>query len=229
VGGGAGLVTLCVKPEGYPLLVPSVLPEVMVRPVDSYEEILSERWDAIAIGPGLSTRHAEEILAVVRRAECPCVVDADALNVVSRDPTVLDRCAGPRLLTPHPGEMERLFPRNGNSRLCWMRKFVDLHPVTLLLKGARTIIGEKGCPPVYNATGHPGMAGGGMGDVLTGVAAALIAQGKGARAAAMLGAWVCGRAAEIALVRGASQESLRASDVSSCLGAAFQSLRSFSM
>jgi len=227
--GGAGLVTLCVKRDVYPLLAPAAIPEVMVRPLDSYEEILSERWDAIAVGPGLSTRHAEEILAVVQRAECPCVVDADALNVVSRDPSVLIRCAGPRLLTPHPGEMERLFPRNGRSRLGWVRDFVDIHPVTLLLKGARTIIGERGCPAAYNATGHPGMASGGIGDVLTGVAASLIAQGKSPREAAMLGAWVCGRAAEIAITRGASQESLRASDVSSCLGTAFQSLRAFSL
>jgi len=227
--GGAGLVTLCVKPEVYSLLAPAVVPEVMVRPVNSYEEILAEHWDAIAIGPGLSTRHAEEILAVVRGAECPCVVDADALNIVSRDPTVLDRSAGPRLLTPHPGEMERLSSQNGRSRLCWMQEFVDIHPVTLLLKGARTLIGERGWPAAYNTTGHPGMASGGMGDVLTGVATALIAQGNTPREAAMLGAWVCGRAAEIALLRGASQESLCASDVLNCMGAAFQSLRSFSL
>ncbi len=225
--GGAGLVTLCVKPEGYP--ISSIIPEVMVRPVDSYEEILSERWDAIAIGPGLSSRYPEEVLRIVREAECPCVVDADALNIVAKGASVLDRCAGQRLLTPHPGEMERLFPRGGRSRIAWMQEFVDLYPVTLLLKGARTVIGEAGCPAAYNATGHPGMASGGMGDVLTGVAAALIAQGKSAREAAMLGAWVCGRAAEISIVRGASQESLRASDVSSALGAAFQSLRQFSL
>ena len=229
VAGGAGLVTLCVKPDIYPVLAASVIPEVMVRPVVSSEEILSESWDAIAIGPGLSTRHAEEILGVLRRAECPCVVDADALNVVSRDPAVLGHCAGARLLTPHPGEMDRLFPRAGRSRLGWVQEFVGRHPVTLLLKGARTIIGERGCPPAYNTTGHPGMAGGGMGDVLTGVAAALIAQGKSPCEAAMIGAWVCGRAAEIAVARGASQESLRASDVSFCLGAAFQSLRAFSL
>jgi NAD(P)H-hydrate epimerase len=157
------------------------------------------------------------------------VVDADALNVVAKDVSVLGRCAGLRLLTPHPGEMERLFPRCGRSRLAWMQEFVGRYPVTLLLKGARTVIGEAGSLAAYNATGHPGMASGGMGDVLTGVAAALIAQGKSPREAAMLGAWVCGRAAEISIVHGASQESLRASDISSSLGAAFQSLRRFSL
>jgi NAD(P)H-hydrate epimerase len=225
VRGGAGLVTLCVKPDLYPILAPSVIPEVMVRPVDSYAEILGARWDVIAIGPGLSTAHADEILAVVRGAESPCVVDADALNVVARDPSVLGHCAGPRLLTPHPGEMERLFSCGGRSRAAWAGDFVSKYPATLLLKGARTIICERGHPAAYNSTGHPGMAGGGMGDVLTGVAAALIAQGRSPLEAARLGAWICGRAAEIAVASGASQESLRADDVSCRLGAAFRSLR----
>lgn len=229
VRGGAGLVTLCVKPDVYPLLATSVIPEVMVRPVESYEEVLSGPWDAIAIGPGLSTVHAEEILAVVRGAKCPCVVDADALNVVARDPSVLDICAGPRLLTPHPGEMERLFSCGERSRAGWAGDFVARYPATLLLKGARTVIVERGHPPAYNSTGHPGMASGGMGDVLTGVAAALIAQGKSVREAAMLGAWVCGRAAEIAIASGASQESLRADDIASGLGGAFRSLRARSL
>jgi len=227
--GGAGLVTLCVKPDVYPLMAPAAIPEVMVRPVGSYDEILSERWDSIAIGPGLSPAHPGEVLEVLRRAPCPCVVDADALNIVARDPSVLEHCAGPRLLTPHPGEMERLSPCNGRSRLDWMTDFMKRHPVTLLLKGARTVIGQDGYPPAYNTTGHPGMASGGMGDVLTGVCAALIAQGKSLRDAAMLGAWVCGRSAEIAISRGASQESLHATDVSIHLGAAFRSLRSGGM
>ena len=116
-------------------------------------------------------------------------------------------------------------PRAGRERHRWMQDFVERYAVTLLLKGARTVIGERGEATVFNTTGHPGMASGGMGDVLTGVAAALIAQGKGLREAAMLGAWVCGRAAEIAVTRGASQESLCASDVMANLGRAFASLR----
>ena len=79
---------------------------------------------------------------------------------------------------------------------------------------------------MFNTTGHPGMASGGMGDVLTGVCAALIAQGKSPRDAAMTGAWACGRAAEIAIYHNAaSQESLSASDVLEYLGAAFTDLR----
>ena len=227
VAGGAGLVTLIVKKEAYPALAASVIPEVMVRQVDTYEEVLYDPWDAIAIGPGLSTKWSREILALVEMAKFPCVVDADALNVVSLSPDILLRCAGPRLLTPHPGEMERLSPRRGRSRLEWMRDFVEQYPVTLLLKGARTIIGQTDLPASYNTTGNPGMATGGMGDVLSGIAAALLAQGLELRVAAMIGAWVCGRSAEIAVAEcRESQESLRAGHVIQNAGRAFQGLRS---
>jgi NAD(P)H-hydrate epimerase len=226
VAGGGGLVTLIVKDDMAAILAASAIPEVMVRVVKSYREVLDDRWDAVAIGPGLSTRHPEEILSLVEAAEAPCVVDADALNVVATSPETLRRCAGPRLLTPHPGEMERLSPQRGRSRREWMRDFVERHPITLLLKGSRTIIGEAGAPETYNTTGNPGMASGGMGDVLTGMAAALLASQLKPFHAAQIGAWVCGRAAELAISSGkASQESLRASDVIAHAGAAFQSLR----
>jgi hydroxyethylthiazole kinase-like uncharacterized protein yjeF len=226
VAGGAGLVTLFVKEDVYPILATAAIPEVMVRQVDSYQAVLQDRWDAIAIGPGLSTRFVEEILSVVKSAACPCVVDADALNVVSKSPAILSDCAGPRLLTPHPGEMERLSPCRGRTRMQWMTDFVHEYPVTLLLKGARTIIGRADRPAAFNTTGNPGMASGGMGDVLTGISAALLAQGLDPYAAAMAGAWVCGRAAEIAIASGReSQESLRASHVIAHAGKAFQGLR----
>lgn len=225
VAGGGGLVTLFARKDVFPLLASAVIPEVMVRPVDSYEEVLADRWDAVAIGPGLSKSHADEIRSVVRQSAPPCVVDADALNVVAESPEILGACAGPRLLTPHPGEMERLSPCGGRSRLRWMRDFVARYPVTLLLKGARTIIGQAGAPAAYNTTGNPGMASGGMGDVLTGVSASLLAQGLAPYHAAMAGAWVCGRSAEIALASGGeSQESLRASHVIAHLGRAFSGL-----
>ncbi|MBE2203403.1 MAG: NAD(P)H-hydrate dehydratase [Chthoniobacterales bacterium] len=226
VAGGAGLVTLFAKKDVCGLLAGSVISEVMVREGDSYEEVLSSPWDALAIGPGLSTQCADEVIAVVRKARCPCVVDADALTVISRFPGMLSECAGPRLLTPHPGEMERLFPREGRSRLEWMREFVAKFPVTLLLKGARTVIGQAELPASFNTTGNPGMASGGMGDVLTGISAALLAQKLPVPEAAKMAAWICGRAAEIALTSGQeSQESLRASHIIRHAGAAFRSLR----
>ena len=105
-------------------------------------------------------------------------------------------------------------------------KFTAPNRVTLLLKGSRTVVAEAGHPLSYNTTGNPGMATGGMGDVLTGVCAALLGAKLAPRDAARLGAWLCGRAAEIAICNGqASEESLLPTDVLDHLGAAFRELR----
>ena len=226
VEAGGGLVTLYALPETYDQLSLITIPEVMVRRIESYDQVLKERHDVLAIGPGLGRGHDGAIRDLVEKAPIPCVVDADALNAVSRDITLLGRCAGPRILTPHPGEMERLHPRGERTRRLWAEEFVDRYPVTLLLKGARTIIAEHGHPVSFNGTGNPGMASGGMGDVLTGVCGALTGAGHSCRDASTLGAWLCGRAAEIAIFHGAeSQESLRASSLMANLGKAFSSLR----
>src|SRR5205807_8160712 len=129
---------------------------------------------------------------------------------------------GPRLLTPHPGEMKRLFDSGKMSRAGTARNFCEQFPVTLLLKGSRTIVCERDRPLSYNSTGNPGMATGGMGEVLTGVCAGLVGQGLSLYDAARLGAWACGRAAEISIFRGqASEESLLPRDVLNYLGEGF--------
>lgn len=222
---GAGLVTLYCKKNIYPLLAAKCPPEVMVHPVESLTECLDEKQDVLAIGPGLGRKSDPEIRRIVREWPRPLIVDADALNAVSTDSAILSQCDGPRLLTPHPGEMERLFPRNNRSRLEWAEAFTSAFPVTLLLKGARTIISENNHPPVYNPTGTPGMASGGMGDVLTGTIAGLVAQKYSIHDAAVTGAWLCGRAAELAISEGSqSEESLLASDVIAQFGKAFASI-----
>ena len=226
VAGGAGLVTLFVPQESLATFSSATIPEVMVSPLESAADVLGKRFDALAIGPGFGRNRDGLALDLVRDFPGPCVVDADALNAVSTDIELLKSCSGPRLLTPHPLEMQRLFPRESRGRRKWLEDFTSNYPVCLLLKGARTLIGESGSPPAYNTTGHPGMATGGMGDVLTGVAAALLAQGKSSLDAAKLAAWVCGRSAELALRDGgASQESLRAWNVVEFLGAGFRDLR----
>ena len=155
------------------------------------------------------------------------VVDADALNVLSKNPSAWPKLAGPRLFTPHPGEMARLFPRSKTlPRREAAEKFAADHGLTLLLKGARTVIATPGQPTAFNTTGHPGMGSGGMGDALTGVTAALLGAGRSPHEAAMLGAWLCGRAAERFIFGpGGSPESLLAMDVIAHLGAAFRELR----
>ena len=223
---GAGLVTLYALPETYELLALAAPPEVMVKPISCYTDVLSEPLDALAIGPGLGSKHYPAILEVIEKMTVPSVIDADALNALASDMSRLSTCQGARLLTPHPGEMERLFARQSRTRLEWASDFVKHHRVTLLLKGARTIIAENGKPALYNSTGNPGMATGGMGDLLTGVAASLLAGRHSCREAAALGAWICGRAAELAVFEGSSsQESLIATDVTDSLGRAMKDLR----
>ena len=233
--GGAGLVTVYAAEDIYPLVAATAPAEVMVHCVKSYEEILDEKFDVLALGPGLGKQRSGAILQLIEQVETPMVLDADGLNVVAElDPGVLHRCAGPRLLTPHPGEMARLFPeakklsRHETATQFTSRFAGDRFPLTLLLKGSRTIIHQPGKPASYNTTGNPGMGTGGMGDVLTGVCAALIGQHLEPYDAARTGAWLCGRAAEIA-VRSRSEESLAALDVPAHLGAAFRDLRSGSV
>ena len=129
----------------------------------------------------------------------PVVVDADALNFLAREPRIFSRLPPARLLTPHPGEMARLVPGSGSgNRSELARSFADRTGLTLLLKGARTIVASPGRPLEFNTTGHPGMASGGMGDVLTGLCAALVAQGQDLHDAASIGSWLLGRSAELA-------------------------------
>ena len=224
--GGAGLVEVFVPEEIYPIVAAAAAPEAMVKSITSYRSLLDQPVDVWAVGPGLGKNQAAELLELIERAEKPMVVDADGLNILAGKPETLSRCAGPRLLTPHPGEMKRLFPGGERSRAETVATFCDKYPVTLLLKGSRTIVGERNRPQSFNTTGNPGMATGGMGDVLTGVCAALIGQKLTPYGAARLGAWLCGRAAEIAVFNGgASEESLLPCDLLDHLGAAFNDLR----
>jgi ADP-dependent NAD(P)H-hydrate dehydratase / NAD(P)H-hydrate epimerase len=225
---GAGLVTVLAKPDCAEMLAASCVPEVMVKTVESYDEVHDLRFDSLAIGPGLGLRHAAEVLSVIERARQAMIVDADALNTLSGDVALLKRCAGPRLLTPHPGEMQRLFPQESRSRRQWLDDFLEEYPVALLLKGARTLIGDAHGGRFINTTGNPGMASGGMGDVLTGVCAALTPQllEENLLQSAALGAWLCGRAAECAIFGGPdSAESLSARSVIDHFGSAFEGLR----
>ena len=224
---GAGVVELFVPEEIYEILAGASAPEVMVKPVKSYADLLEEPIDVWAVGPGLGKSRAKEILQLIRDATKPMVIDADGLNILAEQMETLKQVQGPRLLTPHPGEMKRIFPNEDMSRAQVATEFCHKYAVTLLLKGSRTIVAENGHPLSYNTTGNPGMATGGMGDVLTGVCAGLLGSKLFPNGAARLGAWLCGRAAELAISDGgASEESLLPTDVLNHLGAAFTDLRS---
>lgn len=227
---GGGLVTLYVPEKLYPLMIAAgPPPELMVKPVACHRDILKDALDALAVGPGLGRpkkKARRALLDLVAGFDGPVVLDADGLNLVARS-GVEKHVRADMVLTPHPGEMVRLFPSAAKlERAAAALAFVDAHPCTLLLKGARTVITGPGGPCWFNTTGTPGMAGGGQGDVLTGVIAALAASGIAPPAAACCGAWLAGRASEIAVAaRTGSEESLLASDTAGALGAAFAELR----
>ncbi len=222
---GAGLVEVFVPEEIYEIVASAAPMESMVKPLRSYSDLLKEKTDVWAVGPGLGKSRAAEILELIEKAKQPMVLDADGLNILAEKTSTLRHCKGKRLLTPHPGEMKRLFPGEKETRAKTATKFCHRFPVTLLLKGSRTIVAARDCPLSYNTTGNPGMATGGMGDILTGVCAGLAGQGLSLYDAARLGAWLCGRAAEIAIFDGGqSEQSLLPRDVLDHLGAAFKEL-----
>jgi hydroxyethylthiazole kinase-like uncharacterized protein yjeF len=222
---GAGLVELFVPEDIYEIAAAAAPPEVMVKATRAYRDLPDDRIDVWAVGPGLGNANGARIRDLIARVEKPMVVDADGLNVLAEEIEVLQRCRGPRLLTPHPGEMQRLVAPGKMARAGLARSFCEHFPVTLLLKGSRTIVAERDQPLSFNSTGNPGMATGGMGDVLTGVCAGLIGQGMSLYDAARVGAWLCGRSAEIAIFQGgASEQSLLPSDILVNLGRAFVDL-----
>ena len=223
---GAGLAEVFVPEEIYEIVASAAPVESMVKPVRRYRDLLEEKIDIWALGPGLGKERASEVLNLIENAQQPMVVDADGLNILADKIHTLRTCRGPRLLTPHPGEMKRLMEVGKMARSGIARNFCDQFPITLLLKGSRSIVCERGKPISYNTTGNPGMASGGMGDVLTGVCAGLAGRELSMYDAGRVGAWICGRAAEISIFQfGASEESLLASDVLAHLGNAFNELR----
>lgn len=227
---GAGMVTLFALPDIYSLLAMSSSPEIMVKPISSYREVLDYPCDVLLAGPGVGTPDGERQKALLElvlkvSAESILVLDADGLNLIAREGLV-KKLGSKTLITPHVGEMERLLPKlPGESRRLWAERFRKESPALLLLKGARTLIAQTGHPLRYNSTGGPCMGTAGQGDVLAGICAGLCAQGLDVYEAASLGAWLCGRGSELAISSGReSEQSLTAGDTLAHLGRAFQSL-----
>jgi ADP-dependent NAD(P)H-hydrate dehydratase / NAD(P)H-hydrate epimerase len=179
---------------------------------------LITRADAVALGPGISLdpETQELVRALVLEVERPMVVDADGLSALAGHLDLLDRAAGPRALTPHPGEMARMLGVDvatvQSDRLQTVRAFCTRHRVALALKGAGTVVGAPDGRVLINPTGNPGMASGGSGDVLTGMVGAFLARGFDAVTALEAGCFLHGLAGDLACAdRGA--EGLIAGDI----------------
>lgn len=228
--GGAGLVTLHVPTAAAATVAAKCPPEIIVAAYQSFHSLGALDCDAIVVGCGLGlldTETTADFLDWLAIQQMPSVIDADALNTIAKSgKTGLFKRN--HVLTPHPGEFRRLAPDLADlPREQAASGFADRFPATLLLKGGRSLIARAGQPLWCNATGSPGMAAGGQGDLLAGVIGARLAAGLAPHQAAALGAWLCGRAAEITLEDPAiSPESLTPSDCARHLGAAFRDWQS---
>ncbi len=210
---GAGLVTLAGPASLNPVLEAKVT-EVMTEPLPESdpgyldEEALNRVLElaggksVLALGPGITDRKGSRRLvrALVEQAELPMVIDADGLNSLAAETAVLKKARREIVLTPHPGEMARLTGLTTEQiqadRLGAASSFAAEHGVIVVLKGYRTVIAAPDGRLFLNTTGGPHMASGGMGDVLTGMVAGLIAQGLTPLDAARLGVFVHGLAAD---------------------------------
>jgi hydroxyethylthiazole kinase-like uncharacterized protein yjeF len=212
---GAGLVTLAL-PQGLNLVAEATLWSVMSLPLpeapggvlgmEAGDAILRRAGDfsVFALGPGL--RRSEETQRMVRmlaaELDAPLVIDADGLNALAGHLDAIDGRRAPTILTPHPGEMSRLLGGLSTAqvqadRMRLAKRFARKHRCVLALKGRGTIVtdGKQAC---VNETGNPGMATGGMGDVLTGLIAGLLCQGLQPFDAVRLGVFVHGLAGDLA-------------------------------
>lgn len=212
---GAGLATIAAPLSQQPIIAALGM-ETMTEPLpetpsqsaslNAKDRILelAGRTDGVALGPGVSLapetqRLVRELLLEVGR---PMVVDADGLTALAGHLELLKKSAAPRCLTPHPGEMARLLGARvaevEADRIETVRSFCQRYGTFLVLKGARSVIGEPGGKVYINPTGNPGMASGGSGDVLTGMVGALLARGMDPLAALQAGVLLHGLAGDLA-------------------------------
>jgi NAD(P)H-hydrate epimerase len=238
---GAGLVTVGVPQSLNTALHKKLSPVIMTLPLaETPEQTLSpkawkslagqlSRFDAVAIGPGLSAHPSTRnfILKAIGTIPNPLVIDADALNALSGRLDIFKKTSTPKILTPHPGEMARLLnisktaieeDRQGAATLLSQKT-----QTVVLLKGARTVIVAPDKKCILNSTGNAGMATAGSGDVLTGMIAAFLGQGLNTLEAARWGAYLHGLAGDLAAKK-QTRLAMIASDIIDFIPPAIKSL-----
>mgnify|MGYP006421148811 CR=1 FL=1 len=230
---GAGLTTACTSGAGAAAL--GQFPEVMLTPTEAQTSVpvLPEDlgpFNVVGIGPGLG-QHAEArklLHQLLGRFSQPLVLDADALNLLAQQPDLLGELPEHSILTPHPGEWRRLLggklPEKTPEAIEAIREFARQYQCICLYKVAHTAVITPQGEVHLNNSGNPGMATGGMGDVLCGIITALLAQHYRPVDAACLGVWLHGHAADMAMSQ-ESYESLLPCDVVQYLGRAFKSIQ----
>jgi NAD(P)H-hydrate epimerase len=224
---GVGLLTTHIPAAVYPIIQGSV-PE-SIFDIDNDDRYFSgltggKHYSAVAIGPGTGTRDisVKAFESLLRNVDSPLLIDADALNILSEKPVLCDLLPAQSILTPHPGEFDRLAGKSDSGFIRNQKQieFAGKFNVIVLLKGAFTSIAMPDGTCCYNSTGNPGMSTAGSGDVLTGIILSLLAQGYLPSDAVLLGAFIHGLAGDLAsTVFG--QQALIATDIIDYLGKAF--------
>lgn len=227
---GVGKLTTLIPECGYSILQTSV-PEAMCLVNGDHQIQHFKNWekaDAIGIGPGLGT--SEKTLAALsqflEQYKKPIVIDADALNLISRKKELLHLIPKGSILTPHVKEFERLFGSSNDSmaRLELARMQAMKLNCVIVLKGKHSVVISPEGECWYNTTGNNGMATAGSGDVLTGMITSFLAQGYQSLQAALLGVFIHGMSGDLAL-QTETEETLLASDIINNLNQAFKSIR----
>ena len=220
---GAGLVTVF-GPECNRIIVQTAIPEAIFKTTLT----ATANYNAIAIGPGIGTQteSAEILKDILSQINKSCILDADALNIISQQNDLLKLVPEGSIITPHPKEFDRLFGTSNSTsqRISKAQENAKKYKIYIILKGAHSLIATPSGQLIFNSTGNPGMSTAGSGDVLTGILAGLLAQGYSVEETATTGVFLHGRAGDIALEH-ESEESLIAGDVISCLGKAFKLLK----
>lgn len=196
---GSGLTYLAV-PQNLVNFVDSMTPEVITLP---FEKINSIKADAIAIGPGLgATERTRKLIVSLVPRPTSLVIDADGLNSISKDPKIIKRAKAKIIITPHPGEMSRLIKKSvayiQKNRVSVAKAAAQELKCIVVLKGYKTVVADSSGNVFINPTGNPGMASGGVGDVLTGMIASFAAQGLAPWDAALAGVYLHGLAGDLA-------------------------------
>jgi len=227
---GAGLVTLGIPKSLNAAAHKKISNTIMTYPLNEtssqtlafscFKQIKNSysAYNAIAIGPGLSNNASTQrlILKIIETSPLPLVIDADALNALCGSLKSLAKTKTIKILTPHPGEMSRLIkqpkPAIEANRNKVASAFAQKHNCILLLKGSETVVAASKNKIYINRTGNAGMATAGSGDVLTGMIAAFIVQGLSGFDAAKYGAYLHGKAGDLA-AKAKTRTAMIASDI----------------
>lgn len=225
---GAGLLTTWLPSCGYNILQ-TAIPEAMIRTDDNEFHLTSfpsnlESFQSAAIGPGIGTHDETEYMLknFLHSFRHALLLDADALNIISRSKSLLSELHPFTIITPHPKEFDRLFGTSPNelSRIELAKKMAVEHRIIIVLKGHFTMVLSPDGHISVNSSGNAGMAKGGSGDALTGVIAALLAQSFAPAQAAALGVYLHGCAGDMA-AGVYSEEAMLATDLIGCIGKVF--------